>query len=173
MSELSVKAQSSLSPPKDLDAEMLRGNSHRCAWLVTALTAACMFLPITKTHLKLLCVGITLHLLLFILFLTLLRPAARLLYFAVKFVFSYTEVVSPTCTWSPQTRGCKGPVGAKPVSPCTEISGSHGRKITTLGMWFSHAARCKKNRVLFLHSNLVESMPAAKGVTSLHSVRVL
>lgn len=39
MSELSVKAQSFISHTKDLDAEILRGSSHHCAWLVT-ITAA-------------------------------------------------------------------------------------------------------------------------------------
>lgn len=97
-------------------------------------------------------------------------------YFAVKFVLNYTEVASPTFTWSPPTWGCRGPVGTKPASHCTEINGSYGRKITMAGTLryacFSNAARCKKNRSFFLHSNLVGCMLAVKGVTSLHSMRV-
>jgi len=95
-----------------------------------------MFLSITKTHLKLSRVGVTLHLLLFILsYPAQIGPEAWHPYpnFAVKLVLSYTEILSPTCTWSPQARGCEGPAGTKRVSHCTEINGSHGRKITTSG----------------------------------------
>lgn len=138
-----------------------------------------MFLSITKIHLKLshrhYSASATVHLLSYP---AQIGPGAWHPYpnFAVKFVLNYAEVVSLTFTWSQQTQGCKGPVGTKPVSHCTEINGSHGRKITTSGtLWytcFSNAARCKKKMVLSLHSNLVECMPAVKGVTSLHSVRV-
>lgn len=46
MPELSIKAQSFISHTKDLDAEMLRGSSYHCAWLVTTVTAA----PVSLNH---------------------------------------------------------------------------------------------------------------------------